>query len=303
VFLIGAIPQVLTGWQWPFEDFEVLRNFGMYQDQYATPGVDLEGVGTVALIEAGELVFRGVESDRLRGVPAPLGSMVAVEHARGFRSLYTHLDPEIAAGLDYELERAITLGPPGISGYTEGGYLHLQIFDQQLRRRVNPAILLPRYFDTQSPTIEEIGLVVGGEIRPASAELELAPGEYALAVSAWDTGRAGDRMPRLAPYRFVLERDGEQLSEVVFDREHVRNGTQRLNGRMAAELVVAPFVFAIGSVELTEDPVRYTLAVADHHENVTVERFELAAAAAAPAQAPRGERRLGEGHGAGDELP
>lgn len=276
--VMGAVPGIVRGWQWPFERFEILRNFGSYSDGYALPGVELSGDGEAVLIETGELVFRHVRDDRLRGAPAPLGSFAAVEHPHGFRSLYAHLEPDATAALPRELDRGAALGPVGVSGYTAGDYLHFQILDRELEGRVNPAVLLPPYGGVGGPVLQEVGLLVDGTVVSIDAALDLAPGVYPLVVSVWDRAPAGPVTRRLVPYRFVLEREGEELFRVSFDLERVRNGRQWFNGVSFEELMLEPFVYSVAAIELATEPVSYRLVVENSLGDAAVRSFTLRAA-------------------------
>jgi len=280
IALLVLTPAFLRAWEWPIAEFDLLRNFGVYKDGYAFPGAQLTGGHKPTPIHQGELVFRSTGYDGLRGIQAPLGSMVAIDHERGFRSVYTHLDPQIVTALEPAIPGDVTLGPPGSSGYVrEANALRLEILDMERGVRVNPALLLPRYGDTTAPVVQELSLQVGGQLVPVDTEPEQLPtGRYQLVVEAWDIVAPGPGAPRLAPYRFILETGDAERSVVELELETVRGGVQHLNGERAYRLMVGPFQYAIGELEVDTEPRVYRVTVEDHHGNSTTREFSVQAA-------------------------
>ncbi len=279
IALLVLTPALLRAWEWPFAEFNMLRNFGVYENGYAFPGAQLTGANDPTPIHSGELVFRSAGHDGLRGIRGPLGSMVAVDHERGFRSVYTNLDPEIVAALEPAVPADASLGPPGGSGYVrEANALRLEILDLERGVRVNPALLLPRYGDTSAPVIQGLALQVDGQLVPVDQEPErLTTGRHLLVVEAWDAAAPGPAAPRLAPQRFILESADGERNMVELELETVREGVQRLSGERVDRLMLGPFQYAIGEVEVDNEPRVYRVTVEDHHGNSTTREFSVQA--------------------------
>jgi len=278
-----AVPSLVSAWQWPIAEFELVRSFGTRLGEYVLPGVDLlaEPGSELHPVEEGEVVYRSGEYDGLRGLHAPLGSVVALEHERGFRSLYSYLSPQQVAALPLELSRADTLGPAGLGGFGEPGTLRLQVFDIERRGRVNPELLLPHYRAMRAPVIEAVALLVGDNPLMPEEATELEAGSYSVLVETYDTAYAAAGAARLSPYHVILESPDGDLQEVTLELERVAERRQWINARPASELVYAASRYAVGEVEVTDEAREYRVTVADHLGNLSSYAFTVP-----PAQRP-----------------
>lgn len=68
------------------------------------------------------------------------GNVVIIDHGDGLKSLYAHLG-KIYAGVGNVVDSDSTIGTVGLTGYTTGPHVHLEVYDQEIA--VNPAALLP----------------------------------------------------------------------------------------------------------------------------------------------------------------
>ncbi len=287
-----VVPSLLSAWHWPIDEFEMLRSFGARVGEYMLPGVDLvaDPGSELRPVEDGEIVYRSGEYDGLRGLHSPLGSVVALEHERGFRTLYTYLSPPLVAELPRELTRADTLGTPGETGFGEPGALLLQVYDQERRGRVNPELLLPHYRVEQAPVIERVALLVDGDTIAPEEASDLPAGSYTVLVETHDTAHTAAGAPRLSPYRIVLESlNGDLRRQVALEFERVRDHRQWINAQPAVELVRGESLYAVGEVEPADEAREYRVTVVDHLGGLASRDFTLP-----PAQVPdEAENRAG----------
>lgn len=68
------------------------------------------------------------------------GKYVLVEHENGFSSLYAHMG-RISVSLGEEVEQDTQLGTVGLTGWSTGSHLHLEIYEDGLA--INPLAVIP----------------------------------------------------------------------------------------------------------------------------------------------------------------
>lgn len=115
--------------QLPVELLGVSQGFSRYH-----PGVDLRSPLGSPVRSVAEGVVRDVFSN-----PGGYGRAVVVEHGQRYSSMYAHLG-RIFVEAGSPVDRETVIAEVGMSGYSTGPHLHLEIYNQQLA--VNPAPLI-----------------------------------------------------------------------------------------------------------------------------------------------------------------
>ena len=103
---------------------------------YYHPGIDIEAP------------FNEAVYPFLQGVIAEMGSQsggygnyVLIDHKNGYFSLYAHLNT-ILVKKDNEVTQDTAIGSIGLTGYTTGSHLHMEIYENGIA--VNPLLILPQ---------------------------------------------------------------------------------------------------------------------------------------------------------------
>jgi hypothetical protein len=251
---------VLGAWQWPVPVPVPTASFAEPVEGRLLPGMRFgRGAQPVYPVDQGEVIFVfGPDSlDVRRGAaPSTMGTAVVVEHQRGFRSLYAHLQPGTLPQGASVVFPEVPVGISGESGITPTRSLLLSIIDTETASYVNPMLLLPPLEDAVAPTIGELILVRDQRELVLTDGVAVGPGTYELRAHVYDQMVWGADGARLLPYRIEAFLNGQTLAIQQFDRlplsgtvESVLDaggrlllGTIAVNaGRADLELVVSDF--------------------------------------------------------------
>ena len=70
------------------------------------------------------------------------GNTVVIQHENGLSSRYAHMK-EIKVNLEQEVDKNVVLGSVGMTGWTTGPHLHLEIY--QNGQAIDPQSVLPEF--------------------------------------------------------------------------------------------------------------------------------------------------------------
>ena len=211
-------------WQWPTETFSPSVAFGQSSGGAYSRGMELIGeVQPVYPITAGTVIYvRGSDENS----PSQLGTTVVVEHDRGFRSFYGHLEEGTTPEPGTVVTEATQIGLVGETGTAGRPTLFFSILDTEAGAYVNPLLLLPVVEDVIAPTVISVLAQSETSLYDLSTRSSLPAGEYLLFVECedrWD--RTGEL---ITPYSVVVLVDGQEHMVITHDRIVFSDGYPRV---------------------------------------------------------------------------
>jgi peptidase M23-like protein len=223
VMLLGAVVWA-AGWQWPTDSFSISAGFGQSWSETYSRGMELTGpVQPVFPVSEGDVVYVGSAAG---GSVSQLGVVVVVEHDRGFRSFYGHLEEGSTPEPGSHVTESTQIGQIGQTGFASRPTLYFSILDTEAGAYVNPLLLLPTIDDTVDPRVISVFAQNSEALYDLGAGSDLASGEYVILVGC------EDRMVRdgepVAPYAVVVVVDGQEQMSVTHDRIVFADGYPRL---------------------------------------------------------------------------
>ena len=274
LFLFGCIFSGFS-YDWPVEDRAVTATFGENRWGHFHGGIDIGGgEQEIHPIGRGEIIFYFEENADSRGIPTGLGNFVVVEHERGIRSLYAHMKSQSRDDIQISVTKEDVLGIIGESGSALGKHLHLEVFDGELNRLVNPLELLPVLSDVTTPDIEALYLEQDGTIVRLGPNTAISPGLWVLIIDAYDTSNLNGRIYPVAPYRVLVYLNGREEISLSFEslEEDGRNLVLSGSGHITdEELYVDNWKLRVGKLLLQEGEMQLEVIVRDIAGNEAIE--------------------------------
>lgn len=222
--LLVAVAVSSAGWQWPTETVFASVVFGQSREGAYSRGMELiGGVQPVYPVAAGTVIYvRGLEGSS----PFQLGATVVVEHDRGFRSIYGHLEEGSTPEPGTVVTESMQIGLVGETGSASRPTLYFSILDTKSGAYVNPLLLLPSIEDLVPPTV--IGVFAQNErsLYDLGAGSTLPAGDYELLVECGDRWTGAGEL--VAPYSVVVLVDGKEHLAIAHDRIVFSDGYPRL---------------------------------------------------------------------------
>jgi len=224
------VPAILAAFEWPVENKVLTATFGESRWDHFHTGIDLGGgAQEVRPVESGEVVYYQDDFRGARTPPSGLGSFVVLEHERGIRSLYAHLEAGTVSRLPDRVDVTSAIGTIGDSGASLGKHLHLEIIDSEIGSYVNPLLVLPSLADTIAPSVRGIRYL------PANADDSTAPevllpgarissGLHRLLVELFDRSEYVAYFCPMAPYRITGFMNGSEIFDFTMDSLAERQG-------------------------------------------------------------------------------
>lgn len=222
--LLVAAAASSMAWQWPTETFSPSVAFGQSSGGAYSRGMELIGeVQPVYPITAGTVIYvRGPHENS----SSQLGTTVVVEHDRGFRSFYGHLEEGTTPEPGTVVTEATQIGLIGETGTAGRPTLFFSILDTEAGAYVNPLLLLPVVEDVIAPTVISVLAQSETSLYDLSAGSSLSAGEYLLFVECEDSWvRAGELV---TPYSVAVLVDGQEHMVITHDRIVFSDGYPRL---------------------------------------------------------------------------
>lgn len=214
VGVLMMVSRIVLAWQWPVQDPVVAASFGQSSGSAYFRGVALTGgAQPVFPVAPGTVIYVREESD---APPVGTGTMVVVEHDRGFRSVYGHLETGTTPAAGTVVDEATRIGVMGQTGMVAQPTLQLEIIDTEAAAYVNPFALLPALNDMVAPRVSRVFAQSAGALYDLGGTTAIPAGEYVLLAECSDewavrSGRQG------APYAVSLYVDGQERWSVTFD--------------------------------------------------------------------------------------
>jgi len=203
---------------WPLSPPRLAATFGTFAKGRLIAGIALSSDDAlVRSAEDGELSFMMEEGSRIGVLPAPLGSLVVIEHQSGMATLYSHLAPDSLSPVRTKPKKGDILGKSGTSGWIEGPGALFQIFDRRVDSWVNPLLVLPALADDKPPVVRSLALSRGDKTYVLGETASLPQGTYKVSVDVADPPDSSWTAAALAPFIISLSIDGVEAVKDVFD--------------------------------------------------------------------------------------
>ena len=213
VLLLAVFRVPATAWQWPVQQTDVMLTsvevaFGQSDSGVYSRGILIAGARREVFPVAGGTVVYVRDGD---AAGAQLGVTVVVDHDRGFRSFYGHLQPGTTPTPGTPVTESTQIGVAGESGATTGPSVFFSVLDTQTGVYVNPLLLLPAITDQVSPTISSVLAQTDTSLFDLGSTAVLPAGDHLLLVECFDRWAPGGHP--VAPHSLAVLVDGrEQLS-------------------------------------------------------------------------------------------
>lgn len=222
--LLVALATSITAWQWPTENFSASGVFGQNSGGAYSRGMELiGGVQPVYPVTAGTVIYVREPHD---DSPSQLGTTVVVEHDRGFRSFYGHLEEGTAAEPGAVVTESTQIGTVGETGTVGRPTLFFSILDTESGAYVNPLLLLPAVEDVISPTVISVLAQTETSLYDLGAGSSVPTGEYLILVECEDRWtRTGEL---ITPYSVTVLVDGQEHMAITHDRIVFADGYPRV---------------------------------------------------------------------------
>jgi len=276
VCFAGGILFSAGAFQWPSETESLTLTFGQREEAGMVKGLRFEHPGSVMPLDYGEVVFRHVPGP-FSPLPGGDESILVLEHANGFQSVYTGLDSSSAGFGKNRLAAGDYICRPAASDEGLPGGYTFYVRDARLKRLVNPLMLLPGIADHLAPDILSIRLEgVGGQYELTSGS-EVPAGTYSVLIRSED--HVSRRNPLvMAPYLYSLYSHGtlqaERRMDALLQAEHalsLQDGTPRetlynsegyLNlGQLVLTSGTASLEVSVGDIQGNERTAMFTFLV------------------------------------------
>jgi hypothetical protein len=180
--------------------------------------------GPIYASEQGEVVFRRNTSERVSGLPSPLGSWIAVDLGDGLVNIYARYGKD-EVDISSHIEKQQVIAHAGTSGAsnTETDGFYFSFFDRKEHRWINPASIINPMPDTRLPQIDGVRLksAESGTVNLAQTRT-IKQGRYAILAEVRDTIDGGTRP--LAPNGLAAFVNGEEAGTLPFENFSVRDG-------------------------------------------------------------------------------
>ena len=261
----------IHAFQWPIADPIVTATFGESRWDHFHSGIDLGGgIQEVYPIEKGEIIFTYEEGDVMDSIPTGLGTFVVVEHERGIRSTYAHLDAAYEG--PHRIGTQDVIGITGETGASLGRHLHFDVVDSELKRLVNPLLLLPPVRDDSEPVLGQIGFFRDGERLNLAEKAEIDDGPVELIIDAYDISERASYFLPLAPYGILVFLNGDEVFSLTFEALEESASSlvvTNFDSKPFRSLYLSDWEFNIGSLLLKEGEVSLEVVVFDYIGNET----------------------------------
>jgi hypothetical protein len=274
------------GFQWPVDDLAVTATFGENRWNHFHGGIDIGGGRQdIKPIDDGEVIYYHEEGRPHSPVPTGLGNFLVVEHARGIRSLYAHLEPGTIDADQVLVTKDDVLGETGESGSSLGRHLHFEVSDREFHQLVNPVRLLPELPDISAPVIGKALLVQAGAVSDVDAsriDLEavttIGPGSWRMLLEVYDVSGYVEYFCPMAPYQVQVYLNGEKKLSIVFDgigEVGDRLELAQSKGATFSSFYLDEWLFDAGTLSIPEGGVKIEIVASDYSGNESNRRISL----------------------------
>ena len=233
LFLIALMAICVSGlwaFQWPVDSRVLTATFGESRWDHFHTGIDIGGgAQKVRPVESGEVVYYQDGAAREGTPPSGLGTFLVIEHERGIRSLYAHLEPGSVSELPPHVGLDTVIGTIGDTGASLGKHLHLEIIDSEIGSYVNPLLVLPSLPDTVTPDIKSVRYVsddADEETQPVPLVrgARVPSGEHRLLIELYDRSEYVAYFCPMSPYRITGFINGSEAFDFTMDSLSEKNG-------------------------------------------------------------------------------
>ncbi len=272
--LFFGTPISLFSFEWPLEKTEIVATFGENRHGDFLKGIEVVGSQKgITPVEQGEIIFHTQAGTNLpHRLHTGLGNMVVLQHERGIRSVYGHLESPVKHEPLFARAGEI-FGQTGSSGIVDGPFLYLQIIDSEVSRFVNPLLSLPIFSDDAEPFIERIVLEKEDRLFVLGSGTVVPKGTYILRVMTYDTSSALSSFRPMAPYSIKIYINGEEKQGISFESIAVSDGKAVPAGRTDLNfnrLYDDKWEMVPGEITLHTGEVLLEVVVSDFNGNETV---------------------------------
>jgi len=275
ITLFIIIPSVaLNAMNWPCENGNLVRNFGLNDNGKPVLGMVFSGDTDVLASEKGDVIFSRNADDTASRLPSPLGNWTAVDHGDGLISIYSRCsdkknvinENEPSAQIEKSgIAKGDKIAVSGVSGWSKQTGFYFIVYDRRERRWINPAMIITPQRETRPAQIRMItfqndkGEVIG-QGRP------FTQGRYTVSVAALIPVTTWPREINLAPHRIVCSVNGAEAGSLNFEAVSARDGVLMVyrNGLVPVKQVYSSFpAYQAAEVFLNRGQVNLEVIVQD----------------------------------------
>ncbi len=282
--ILIALPLVCSAFDWPVKERNLITTFGTNEGTHFAVGLRLAGKDrAVWAADEGEMVYYWNEEQKQSALPCGLGNMVIIEHPKGLKSLYGHLEGlSLDSGGDenYRVGNRDYIGHIGGSGWTYGNQLAFAVFDSEFHQIVNPLLVLPSVLDDREPVVRNAELKYGDTVILLENDIVVETGDYALAAEIFDPSQYSNVWTPMAPFAVSVFLNGSEVKKIVFE------ALQELNGRLIMrssekndyeELYIGKQTMQLDKLNLIPGKTSIEIIVRDYAGNETsvIYQFEV----------------------------
>jgi hypothetical protein len=280
VIAAAALPAIaaLLSMEWPSAAAEMHANFAGGSGKRPVLGYSFRSEAPVRSVASGEILFIQNESEGLSGLPAPLGTWLAVDHGDGLIGIYGRLN-EGSNPFPYRIEQNSLIGFSGLSGWAGASGFYFSFFDRTEKRWVNPGMILPPLEDSRPPLIRSVIFrnSEGRDFNLAQTRA-LSQGQYRILVDAQDT-RLGASDSPLSPHRITCYVNGAERGSINFETLSSRRGMLFVSTSAASAPASEVYEFypslSAGEVWLTRGQAAVEIIVEDIAGNSRIASFRF----------------------------
>ena len=261
-----SFPGVAEAWEWPTDEPRVLSFFGTVEEELY-PGIRLAGDSVVAVADGRVLAIQASAGDTVH---------IIVDHGAGLSVMYEDIARE---SLDLSVGNLVLSREQ--LGRSAAGQFGVRVYDTQLRRVLNPLIILPDLRDPFRPIIDGIrlsGVEWDGGV--------LEAGTYDLEILAYDRISITQVMQL---YGLEIYLNGQELLNMRLDAlVSDGSGYRPLSSPDLdlEELIREPGIFRVPALSLGPGEVLIDVVAYDRLGNRATARFGLSIIAPQDDSAP-----------------
>jgi hypothetical protein len=275
LFVSGA---AINAIDWPIAGVAPVSNFARNDGGTPLLGMTFAYEGPVYASEQGEVVFRRSISERVSGLPSPLGSWVAIDLGDGLVNIYARYGKD-EADISSHIEKQQIIARAGTSGASENetdGF-YFSFFDRKEHRWINPAAIINPMPDTRPPQIDGVRLknAESGTVNLVQTRT-VKQGRYAILTEVRDTIDGG--MRPLAPNSLAAFVNGVEAGTLPFENFSVRDGILMIyrNALVPASRIYAePNAYEVGEFWFSRGIATLEIIASDRAGNTRTASYRI----------------------------
>jgi hypothetical protein len=281
VLLLFAVGAAVYTIDWPVTGVIPASNFARNDGGSPLLGMTFAYEGPLYAAEQGEVIFQRNTTERVSGLPSPLGSWIAVDLGDGLVNIYARYgkNENDEGDLSSHIEKQQIIAQAGISGASENEMdgFYFSFFDRKERRWINPAAIINPMPDTRPPAIGVVRLKSAeGETISLAQTRTVKQGRYAIFVEASDTVDGGTQP--LAPNSLAAFVNGAEAGTLLFESFSARDGVLMMYRNalvLASQVYMEPNAYEAGEFWFSRGIATLEIIVGDRAGNTRTASYRI----------------------------